>query len=107
MGLSPPLETFPTTIAALPLNLAQCSAMISFIDDEYYERSWCCMEVMMIQTLRKSYKFHMWFEDAFDAVSGSQFLRECPTDLEINMVEKKVTYERDRPILERQTKLLE
>ena len=64
----------------------------------------------MIQTLRKSYKFHMWFEDVPDEVSGTRFLREGPIGLEINMAEKRVTYEHDRPtlmFLERQTKLLE
>ncbi|KAF2810736.1 uncharacterized protein BDZ99DRAFT_487582 [Mytilinidion resinicola] len=97
-------------IVSLPLKLAQCSAMISLTDDHYYERSWCCIEVMMMQTLRRSYKFHMWFEDAHDEVSGTRVFREAPVDLEINMAEKKVTFEHDRPtllFLERQTKLLE
>ncbi|OCK78961.1 hypothetical protein K432DRAFT_435643 [Lepidopterella palustris CBS 459.81] len=97
-------------IVSLPLSLAQCSAMISLIDDYYHERSWCSIEVMMIQTLRKSYRFHMWFEDALDQDKGTRFLREGPAGLEINMAEKKVTYEQDRPtllFLEHQTKLLE
>jgi hypothetical protein len=97
-------------IVSLPLKLAQCSAMISLIDDQYYERSWCCIEVLMMQTLRKSYNFHILFEDALDQVSGERVFRETPSDMEIVMSEKKVTFERDRPILlflERQTKLLE
>ncbi len=64
----------------------------------------------MILTLRKSYKIHMWYEDALDEVSGKHDLREGPLDLEINMAEKNLTYEYDRPtllFLERQTKLLE
>lgn len=84
-------------IVSLPLNLAQCSAMISLIDDNYYERSWCSIKVMMIQTLRRSYRIHMWFKDALDEVSGTRFLRKGPIGLEINMAEKKVTYEYDRP----------
>jgi hypothetical protein len=97
-------------IVSLPLHLAQCNAMISLVDDTYHERAWCAVEVMMIQTLRRSYKFHMWFYYAFDEVSGTRVLREAPTDVEVIMAKKKVTFESDRPILlflERQTKLLE
>jgi hypothetical protein len=97
-------------IVSLPLNLAQCNAMISLVDDEYYERAWCAAEVMMIQTLRKAYKFHMWYQDKFDEITQSQILVEVATDVEIDMAKKNVTYESDRPtllFLERQTKLLE
>jgi hypothetical protein len=90
------------------MNLAQCSAMISLIDDRYYERSWCCIEVMMIQTLRKAYDLHLWYEHVIDS-TGKEFLREGPKDLEIRMAEKMVTLESDRPallFLERQMKLL-
>jgi hypothetical protein len=64
----------------------------------------------MMQTLRKSYHFHILFEDTLDNVSGERVFRETPVDMEIVMSEKKVTFESDRPILlflERQTKLLE
>jgi hypothetical protein len=91
------------------MNLAQCNAMISLIDDKYYERSWCCVEVMMVQTLRKAYRVHLWYEHVIDPVGGKEFLRDGPRDLEINMAQKKLTYEVDRPkllFLERQTKLL-
>jgi hypothetical protein len=97
-------------IVSLPLNLAQCNAMISLVDDTYNERAWCAVEVMMIQTLRKSYKFHMWYTYAYDEVSGSRVLEEAPGDTEIIMADKKVTFDSDWPILlflERQTKLLE
>jgi hypothetical protein len=91
------------------MNLAQCSAMISLIDDRYYERSWCCIEVMMIQTLRRAYDLHLWYEHKIDAENGKETLREGPVDLVISMAEKSVTFEADRPallFLERQTKLL-
>jgi hypothetical protein len=83
--------------------------MISLTDDKYYERSWCCVEVLMIQTLRKAYDIHLWYEDFEDPVTGKHSLRQGPKDLEVNMVEAHVTYEADRPnllFLERQTKLL-
>jgi hypothetical protein len=91
------------------MNLAQCDAMISLIDDRYYERSWCCVEVLMIQTLRKAYGLHAWYEHSIDPQTGQESLRNGPLDMEINMVDKKVTYEADRPkliFLERQTRLL-
>jgi hypothetical protein len=96
-------------VAALPMNLSQCNAMISLIDDHYYERSWCCVEVMMIQTLLKGYGVHIWYEHVIDDVEKKEFLRNGPRDLVINMAEKKVTQEADRPkllFLERQTRLL-
>lgn len=65
-----------TSIVSLPLNLAECNAMISLIEDNYYERSCCSIEVMIMQTLRKSYKFHMWFVDTMDEVSGRHFFAE-------------------------------
>jgi hypothetical protein len=44
-------------INALPLIIAQCNAMIS-LADAYLTRSWCSVEVLMIQTLRDSYHVH-------------------------------------------------
>jgi hypothetical protein len=96
-------------IAALPMNLAQCSAVISIIDEQYYERSWCSIEVMMIQTLRKAYALHLWLEDVINPVTGQHTLREGPKDLEINMAKTKVTYENDWQtlmFLQRQARLL-
>ncbi|KAF2121328.1 hypothetical protein BDV96DRAFT_594538 [Lophiotrema nucula] len=94
-------------VAALPMNLAQCDAMISLIDDQYYERSWCCVEVLMIQTLCKSYGRHLWYEHVIE--DGTEWLREGPVDMRVDMKEKKVAFESDRPkllFLERQTRLL-
>ncbi|ORX96346.1 hypothetical protein BCR34DRAFT_549328 [Clohesyomyces aquaticus] len=96
-------------IAALPMNLAQCNVMISLVDGQYYERSWCCVEVLMIQTLRKAYGIHLWYEHVMDAESGEEYLRTGPWDLDINMDQKQVAHESDRPkllFLARQMKLL-
>ncbi|KAI6141989.1 hypothetical protein BKA82DRAFT_19790 [Pisolithus tinctorius] len=49
-------------VAALPMIIAQCNALISLVDDAYHTRAWCSVEVMMVQTLRKSYNLHMWYE---------------------------------------------
>ncbi len=91
------------------MNLAQCNAVISLVDETYYERSWCCVEILMIQTLRKAYGIHLWYEHNTNPVDATQSLRLGPEDMEIRMSEKKVTYESDRPgllFLERQTRLL-
>ncbi|KAF1988652.1 hypothetical protein K402DRAFT_452852 [Aulographum hederae CBS 113979] len=104
-------------VSALPMNLAQCDAMISLIDDEYYSRAWCSVEVMMAKTLRDSYLTHIWYEHVLhlqtssDGTSPSKsgYLRLGPLVLEIEMKDKLLTYETDRPkvlFLERQSKLL-
>ncbi|KAI9282988.1 hypothetical protein BC943DRAFT_281043 [Umbelopsis sp. AD052] len=99
-------------VAALPMIVAQCNALISLIDDTYYERAWCCVEVMMMQTLVKSYNIHLWYEHVVvvekEGVEKS-YLREGPVDMDINMAAKYLTFETDRPkilFLERQTRLL-
>jgi hypothetical protein len=113
-------------VCALPMNLAQCNAVISLVDDEYYKRAWCSVEVMMVQNLKKSYNLHLWYEhvlppdqqpdhdgstDAEGEGNDSEqgFLREGPMDLEIVIAEKLLSFEIDRPkvlFLERQSKLL-
>ncbi|KAH7355972.1 hypothetical protein BKA66DRAFT_446084 [Pyrenochaeta sp. MPI-SDFR-AT-0127] len=96
-------------VAALPMNLAQCNAMISLVDSQYYERSWCCIEVLMVQTLSKAYGLHMWYEHTIDPSSGEGSLQAGPMNLKISMVDKHVTLEADRPkllFLERQMRLL-
>jgi hypothetical protein len=91
------------------MNLAQCDAMISLIDDEYYNRSWCCVEVLMMQTLVKAYGIHVWYEHVVASENVEECLRPGPIDMDIRMSEKHVTFESDRPkllFLERQTRLL-
>jgi hypothetical protein len=41
----------------------------------------------------------MWYVDTMDEVSGRHVLQKGPAGLEINMAEKKVTYESDRPTI--------
>ncbi|KAK4460087.1 Tetratricopeptide repeat protein 28 [Cladorrhinum samala] len=99
-------------VNALPIIIAQCNAVISLVSDDYYSRAWCSVEVMMVQTLRKSYNLHLWYEhvpqDPEGQVVGGT-LREGPIGLEIVMAEKFLTFEDDRPkvlFLEKQSKLL-
>ncbi|PKS12586.1 hypothetical protein jhhlp_000794 [Lomentospora prolificans] len=99
-------------VAALPMILAQCNAVVSLVDDEYYTRAWCSVEVMMVQTLKKSYHLHEWYEQTRE--DGGQglpqwILRPGPMDIVITMADKRVTLEEDRAktlFLERQTRLL-
>ncbi|KAI0204006.1 hypothetical protein F4808DRAFT_366306 [Astrocystis sublimbata] len=98
-------------IAALLMNLAQCDAMISLVDDAYYERAWCCVEVLMMRTLKQAYGRHLWYQHTIDPTTKTENLRPGPTSLEtpIDLSMKKVTLEADRPklmFLERQTKLI-
>lgn len=97
-------------VSALPILLAQCNAVISLIDEEYHTRAWCSVEVAMVQQLRESYKLHLWYEQKdYESLSLEQSLIRGPDNLVINMAEKHLTYESDRPkvlFLERQSKLL-
>ena len=49
-------------VSALLMIIAQCNALISLIDDIYYQRAWCSVEVMMVQALKRSYHMHEWYE---------------------------------------------
>lgn len=93
--------------------VAQCNAVVSLVDEKYYDRAWCSVECLLIQTLKKSYNKHLWYEyvkspdDSMGRHVG--ILREGPMDLEINVAEKHLTFEEDRLkvlFLERQSKLL-
>jgi tetratricopeptide (TPR) repeat protein len=99
-------------VSALPLIVAQCDALISLVDDTYYERAWCSVEVMMMQILVKSYNIHLWYEHVLVTTNEGvemSYLRKGPMDMEITMAEKVLTFEADRPkilFLERQSRLL-
>lgn len=63
----------------------------------------------MIQTLLKSYGLHLWHEHVVGTETTEEHLRPGSLELQINLAEKKVTYEVDRAklhFLERQTRLL-
>lgn len=104
-------------VVALPMLLAQCDAVISLIDNTYYDRAWCAVEVMMIHTLKQSYNIHEWYEQPIvgESIGGSTdsltcgMLREAPMGRVIRMADKELSFESDRPkvmFLERQSKLL-
>ncbi|ERS95326.1 hypothetical protein HMPREF1624_08204 [Sporothrix schenckii ATCC 58251] len=95
-------------IAALPMLVAQCNAVISLTSADYYDRAWCSVEVMMAQVLCRAYGLHAWYEHVVDG-DGHGTLRPGPMDIEINMAHKVLAFESDRPrilFLERQAKLL-
>ncbi|KAK3934429.1 hypothetical protein QBC46DRAFT_399805 [Diplogelasinospora grovesii] len=102
-------------VAALPMLLAQCDAVISLHDDLYYTRAWCSVETLMVQTLKKSYGLPLWYEEIPKGEEGDDgsnirgTLRHGPMDMKISLAEKHITFESDRPkvlFLERQTRLL-
>ncbi|KFY89944.1 hypothetical protein V498_06244 [Pseudogymnoascus sp. VKM F-4517 (FW-2822)] len=105
-------------VAALPLFLAQSDVVISLVDDQYYDRAWCCVEALMIKRLRGSYNTHLWYEQPSKGNGGDEkgpgmasyeSLREVSMELEIGVAEKKLSYESDREniiFLERQSLLL-
>jgi hypothetical protein len=91
-------------IDALPLAVTQCNAMISLVDDIYYERAWCAVEVMLMRALVKSYGLHQWWEH----VDGT--LRKGDVERLFDVGNLQLTKERvDRPKIDfliRQSKLL-
>lgn len=89
--------------------IAQCNAMISIVDLAYHERAWCCVEVVTIRALQRSYNVHWWFEYEHDTGRGKRVLRNGRADEMLSVAAAKVTMESDRPklrFLERQAKLL-
>jgi len=97
-----------TGVSALPLIITQCDAVISLIDEEYYDRAWCCVEAMMIARLWNRPGRHLWYEQVEDRETGGWKLRK-PVELNLDMREKLLSYEEDRPkvlFLERQCRLL-
>ncbi|KAL8306533.1 hypothetical protein RB597_002978 [Gaeumannomyces tritici] len=94
-------------VAALPMCITQCDAMISMIDDTYYERAWCCVEVLAMRRLQKAYKTHQWWEYAYDKTQENSVLRPGRPGREPDVAAAKVAFESDRPklfFLERQVK---
>ncbi|PPJ54076.1 hypothetical protein CBER1_06341 [Cercospora berteroae] len=87
-------------VAALPMLLAQCDAVISVVDDKYYQRAWCNVEVMMIHKLRKTYGVHHWYEFAASAVlqedGTTTGLRPGPADIRVSLKDKLLRFEEDR-----------
>jgi hypothetical protein len=90
--------------------IAQCDAMISLVDKRYYERAWCCVEVMTIRALQRSYSAHWWFEYEHEGEAEQGVLRDGKLGQQLSVASAKVSLESDRPMLsflERQTKLLD
>ncbi|KAK4211284.1 hypothetical protein QBC37DRAFT_446414, partial [Rhypophila decipiens] len=97
-----------TGVSALPLIIAQCDAVITLQDDDYFDRAWCCVEALLTQTLREIYHVHSWFQQVPDE-SGRWELRYMEPISRLTLAGTKLTHESDRAkvmFLERQCGLL-
>jgi hypothetical protein len=99
--------------------ITQCNAIISLIEEDYYERAWCCVEALLVQVLKRSYGYHLWYEsvpseakldNGFEPKGDrNESLRKPSMNRIIVPTTAKLTIEADRPtikFLERQAKLL-
>ena len=90
----------------------QCDAMISLMDDDYWHRAWCAVEVRLMRELMQSYHLHEWWEHRLhsksDPVHGTLGRGNEARDVDISkmsLTEEKI----DRPkidFLVRQSKLM-
>lgn len=82
--------------------------MISLIDDLYYERAWCGIEVLLVESLVRSYGIHQWLEAV--ELDGHDSIREAVAALPLRIEDLELTNEQeDRPkidFLTRQSRLL-
>ncbi|KAK0668378.1 hypothetical protein QBC41DRAFT_393796 [Cercophora samala] len=97
-------------VSSLPIIIAQSDVVISLQDDEYYDRAWCCVEALMIQTLVLSYRLHQWYEQipAEDELGRWELRKGKPVG-SLGVSKKKLSFEADRTkivFLERQVRLL-
>lgn len=98
-------------VAALPIIVAQCNALISLVDQDYFSRAWCVVEVYMMHKLLP-YRRHALYKHTLqnpgtDRITG--YLSESDPAFEPDIAKLGVTYESDRPkvdFLLRQSKLL-
>lgn len=64
-------------VSALPLVIALCNTMISLVDDTYFARAWCAVEVLVMQSLL-SYGHHRHLEH--QRLAGTVQGRLVPSD---------------------------
>ncbi|KAK4552907.1 hypothetical protein LTR86_010039 [Recurvomyces mirabilis] len=50
-------------VDSLPLAVTLCNAMISLVDETYYTRAWCAVEVLMMQAVLSTYDVHQWWSN--------------------------------------------
>ncbi|PPJ54536.1 hypothetical protein CBER1_02503 [Cercospora berteroae] len=104
-------------VASLPLMVPQCDALISLVDEEYHDRAWCSVEVMIIHALGHAYGIHLWFqhtEQTEEGNGGAQQatkyrLQEGPARTEGDLPSKKLRFPHDMDrvlFLERQIRLM-
>lgn len=100
-------------IDALPLAVAQCNAMISLVDEIYYERAWCAVEIMLMRELVQAYQLHEWWEHVLHSPTSNhlgRYLRRGRINRDLDVSRLKLTREKlDRPKIDfliRHSKLL-
>ena len=97
---------------ALPLAVVQCDAMISLMDDDYWHRAWCAVEVTLMRELIHSCHLYNWWEHRLHSKADPVHGRLIPgnTQRDIDVSKMDLTEEKiDRPkidFLVRQSKLL-
>jgi hypothetical protein len=89
-------------VNALPISVTQCNAMISLVDETYFNRAWCAVEASMMQTLVTSYGQHDWYLDKlsspdFDRVTG--VLERSTAKVDVDPSNLPVSVPSDRPIV--------
>lgn len=100
-------------IDALPFAVTQCDAMISLIDETYWTRAWCAVEVMLVTELQRAYGLHSWFEHRLrnphaDSSSGELLPGDLKRSIDVSKLQL-TKEDLDRPkitFLTRQSKLL-
>ncbi|KAK0647102.1 hypothetical protein B0T16DRAFT_329256 [Cercophora newfieldiana] len=104
-------------VSSLPIIITQCDLTISLIDDQYFERAWCCVEAKMAGALVYGRETHKWYEqipvfrkEDDGKVQVTTWELQQRINHYVDMENKKLTFESDRPkvvFLGRQSTFLE
>jgi hypothetical protein len=66
--------------------------MISLVDDAYYQRAWCALEVIPMRAIVVSYGLHQWWEHSDGYLEN--FLKKGDTEIVFNISSLKLTKEK-------------
>jgi hypothetical protein len=88
-------------VNSLAAVIRQVDAMISLVDDQYFERAWCSVEVEFVQRMRRKNGVPLWFADTEGHLGRAPTISttlEAAHDHEGGDPETlKLSYESDRP----------
>ncbi|KAK9780412.1 hypothetical protein SCAR479_02527 [Seiridium cardinale] len=90
-------------INALPIIILLCNAMISLVEDGFFERGWCGVEAAQMQALMKTYGRHIWYQHQLlhaetDRITDT--LKLLDREVTHDASKLRVTFESDRPKIE-------